>query len=56
MVEAEEKPQVEAPPPEKEDDVVEEEAKEDEPETKEKLDNLTEDFITNLEEVFAIFV
>ena len=56
MVEAEEKPTTEAPPAEKEEEVVEEEVKEEEPEIKEKTDNLTPEFIENLEEVFNIFV
>ena len=56
MVEADEKP-VDAPPvQEKEEEEVVEETKEEEPEIKEKTDNLTQEFIDNLEEVFNIFV
>ena len=55
MVEAEEKPPAEVPA-ENEEVLDEEPTKEEEPEIKEKLDNLTPEFIENLEEVFNIFV
>ena len=51
MTEAEEPKEVEK----EQDEVPDEEVKEDEPEIKEKLDNMDTAFIENLEEVFRTF-
>ena len=53
MVEADETP-ANVPDPDP-DPVADEEPKEEEPEAKDKLENLTPEFIENLEEVYNMF-